>query len=300
MTASGIDAPVKDIDGKTLLEGPTFVAQLYAGPSKDSLAATGPISPFRQGRGAGYFVGSSMFIPSVRGGELAYVQIRVWEAPIGATYEEAVARGSKYGLSEILGLITGNAGAPPSLPTDMVGLQPFGLTVETQTIIAPPGFSLIGNPLFRGDNTVVEVLPSVPEGTILYRFDNVKKIYSVNVFDFGRWTNPDDKFQPGDGAFLLNPTDLPVNIQFIGKSVPGDPLQTPEPGFYLLTCTSVVQSCRVEQFIAFPPVEGDTVYRFNNGLYQLSVYQFGTWQGFAPVMNPGEGVFLRLVPRTGR
>ena len=37
--ADGIDAPVTDVDKKTLLQGDGFLAQLFAGPSASALAA---------------------------------------------------------------------------------------------------------------------------------------------------------------------------------------------------------------------------------------------------------------------
>lgn len=297
----GLDAPIYDTDGFTKLDGPAFVAQLFGGISPDSLEPLDETAPFREGIGAGYWnpgANSSRFIPGLFSGDTAYFQVRVWESALGATYDEAVAAGSKHGQSLVFGAIMGGSSrdprTPATIPGVLKGLESFALTVETKTIVAPPGFSLISNPLFRGANTVVEVLPNVPEGSILYRWDNRTQVYTVNVFDFGRWTNPGQSFPPGSGAFLLNPSDLPANITFIGRQAAGERIAVRAPGFYLIGCGN--EGCHIKDYLSFPPVEGDTVYRLVGGKYQLSVFEFNNWQGFPPVMAPGESVFLQLAP----
>jgi hypothetical protein len=298
----GVNAPIYDTDGVTKLDGPGFVAQLYGGIRPDALEPLAGTAPFRAGPAAGYFnpgLNSSRTIEGTWAGDTAYFQIRVWEIALGATYDEAVAAGSKHGQSLVFGAIMGGRFEdnrfPTALPGVLKGLQSFALTVESRTIQAPPGFSLIANPLFRGANTVVEVLPSVPEGTILYRWDNRTKVYKVNVFDFGRWTDPGQSFPPGSGAFLLNPSDLTANITFIGRATAGERITSRAPGFHLIGCGHM-ESCHIAEHLSFPPVEGDTVYRMVGGKYSLSIFQFGNWQGFPPVMAPGESVFLQLAP----
>jgi hypothetical protein len=69
----------------------------------------------------------------------------------------------------------------------------------------PPGVSTIANHLDRGGNTVAELLPAVPEGTLLYKFDGIEEIYTVNQFQFGSWLRPEEILAPGEGAFIRNP-----------------------------------------------------------------------------------------------
>jgi len=40
--------------------------------------------------------------------------------------------------------------------------------------------------------------------------DNFKKTYSVNSFDFAKWSAPTETLKAGEGAFLFNPTDAPL------------------------------------------------------------------------------------------
>ena len=152
-----VDAPVYDVDGLTLLVGAAYQAQLFAGPAADQLVAVGAPLPFRTNLGAGYWQSGDTLrvINSVLPGATAFVQIRVWEVAAGATYEAAVAARGKRGTSLVLSIVTGGAGAPPSLPPMMVGLESFRLFQEqppkvvsqplNQTVIAgnPAGFEVV-------------------------------------------------------------------------------------------------------------------------------------------------------------
>jgi hypothetical protein len=133
VSSSGINAPIFWIDGTTKLAGTAYLAQLYAGASASTLAAVGDALPFRTGAGAGLInptgVDTTRTIPGLAAGSQAFVQIRAWDAATGSTYEAALAAGGATGFSSTLTVTTGNAGSPPSLPADLVGLQGFSLQV---------------------------------------------------------------------------------------------------------------------------------------------------------------------------
>ena len=288
------DAPVFDVDGRTPLWGPDFLVQMYAGLTPGSLVPVAMPLTFRTGPAAGYWIVEGVSIPAVLPGELVYVQIRAWEAAAGSLFEEAQNSGGKRGMSKVLGVITGGSGEPPSLPSNLAGLESFGMIVDSHTMMVPPGFSLISNPLFRGSNTVVEILPNVPEGTILYRFDNRTKTFSVNGYDFAKWSNESESLNPGEGAFVFNPSDSPLELKFTGEVRPFEKIAARATGFYLVSC-GAVQACRIEEFLNFPPIEGDVYYRFENGKYVVSNFIFGNWTS-PPVIRVGESVFIKLAP----
>ncbi|MBL9135953.1 MAG: carboxypeptidase regulatory-like domain-containing protein, partial [Verrucomicrobiales bacterium] len=132
----GLDAPVFDTDGVTRLSGDAFVAQLWAGPTADTLAPIGEPLAFRTGDGAGYFFSEIRSIPTVAPGNIAYAQVRAWERAAGATFEDAASSNGKHGYSAIVANATGNVGSPPSLPTYLLGLASFKLST------APAQFTL--------------------------------------------------------------------------------------------------------------------------------------------------------------
>jgi hypothetical protein len=129
----GVDAPVFDANGLRL-EGPNYLAELYGGTTVSSLApaigeqsGTRVMAPFFTGIGVGYFQGPSVSIPGVIGGTMAWVQVRAWDARLGATYEQVSALGiGGYGQSILVHLTSGNPSTPTS-PAPLIGLQSFSL-----------------------------------------------------------------------------------------------------------------------------------------------------------------------------
>jgi len=137
------DAPVfvgADVTSGVRASGPAYLAQLYAGPagaSAGALTAIGSPVPFLTGAGAGYIKSATATIASVAPGATASIQIRAWAASAGADYATAVASGSGFGQSAILQQVTGGAGNPPGLPTDLAGLASFAIvTVPEPSILA--------------------------------------------------------------------------------------------------------------------------------------------------------------------
>src|SRR6185295_389436 len=73
-----------------------------------------------------------------------------------------------------------------------------------------PGFNLMANPLQTGSNTLNEVLPLVPPGTRLYKFNNGAQAYEpVETFvqNVG-WVPGGLALSPGEGAYLHAPTQF--------------------------------------------------------------------------------------------
>ncbi len=141
VSVAGIDAPVFDTDCVTPLAGAAYLAQVYAGRTPDSLSPVGWVMPFRTGEKAGYISGVAITIPGSFT-DLVYTQLRAWEAAAGATFEEAVAAGGKYGVSNIVPMWTV---MPPGTPNMPVGLQSFCLVAEpgTGALLALGGMALL-------------------------------------------------------------------------------------------------------------------------------------------------------------
>lgn len=136
---SRVDAPVFDEDGVTRLEGTAFLTQLYVATQPAALAAVGEPRPFRTGTAAGYVARETVVLPGIPGGTRVYVEMRAWAAAAGPTYEVALASGGKTGASEAFSVICGNAGSPPTVPTDLVGLKSFSLhRIQGVKIVTQP------------------------------------------------------------------------------------------------------------------------------------------------------------------
>lgn len=127
LDVSGVpNAPVYESDGVTKLFGSQFMAQLFAGPSANSLAAIA-MTGFASGAQAGYFFGGEQTINSVAGGALAWVQVDVWNTASGASFSQAKASGisDSWWQSPLFNVQTGNAlgnGGGPTPPAALGGL----------------------------------------------------------------------------------------------------------------------------------------------------------------------------------
>lgn len=136
-----VDAPVYD-DGGKLLVGDQFKAQLYVGISRNTLFPTSPITSFGKGAGAGYFNPELIEVSGIAASENVYAQVRVWDSNNAPTYEAAlVMPGGRTGKSEILQVVTGGAGFPPTSPAPLTGLKEFSLVKNPVNI--PPTISKI-------------------------------------------------------------------------------------------------------------------------------------------------------------
>ena len=106
----GLDAPVFDSDGNRLF-GTDYLAILYGGPTPGSLepamVGNGPMAPHPFTRivnnEAGYFgQGGFVSIDNVECGAFAWLQVRAWDARLGATYDDVAALGlGGYGESAL-------------------------------------------------------------------------------------------------------------------------------------------------------------------------------------------------------
>ena len=121
---NGVRANVTDGYGIGLT-GATYWAQVYAGPSADSLTAQGTAVNFRTGANAGLISAQTLSVNSVAPGGNVFVQLRAWEGPAGSSYESSVGK-TATGFSNIVGpFVTGGAGSPPTPAPNATGLTPF-------------------------------------------------------------------------------------------------------------------------------------------------------------------------------
>jgi hypothetical protein len=138
----GLDAPVFDSEGNRVF-GTSYLAVLYGGPSVDSLqlATDGnssmdpqPIIRVINGQ-PGYFgQGGFVTIDNVPSGGYAWLQVRAWDARLGATYEEVARLGlGGYGESSLFYTYGGELIATGRPPQPLRGLESFSLVPEPAT-----------------------------------------------------------------------------------------------------------------------------------------------------------------------
>ncbi len=135
------DAPVFDASGNRL-SGTNYVAVLYGGTSPVTLQlglAQGlvtmspvPFTVMHNGL-AGYFrYGGFVEVSSINPGGLAWLQVRAWDARLGASYGDVAKQGlGGYGESNLFEAPGGDPTlTEPGIPGPLTGLQSFSLLPE--------------------------------------------------------------------------------------------------------------------------------------------------------------------------
>ncbi len=158
----------------------------------------------------------------------------------------------------------------------------------------PTGFSIIGNPLSNGANDINTVLPDVPEGTLLYKFEGGAYTSPAEFFGVGLGWDPNASLAPGEAAFIKVPSAKTVT--FVGEVVTGES-SNPIPAGFSLKSSIVPQSGGLTTALAFPDVEGDLVYFWNSASQTFSspFESFGAlgWDPSEPTPAVAEGFFVK-------
>lgn len=176
------------------------------------------------------------------------------------------------------------------------------------TVNKNPGGSttplMVANPLNTGGNTVAEVLPSVPDFTTFFHFNNTSGQFD-NATTFasflGGWDNPAQAFPPGDAGFLIfdnSSIGASVTLTYVGEVPEGTPLSTAVAGLgrasYLASKAPIPG--HLETDLGFPPADFDTVYRWDKAnwtYHNASTYAsfLGGWD-IPPVLGVADGFVL--------
>ena len=157
----GVDAPVTD-DRGLRVSGAEFLAQLYAAPVGQLLAPVGAAIPFGTGENAGYF--SDPFervIPGTTAGGQASMQVRVWDARAGRTYEEAAENGGLHGASNPM---VDTVGGGIMIPATLTLLQPFSLAARPRITQQPADLSV------KAGRTAVFEVGAAGTGPLTYQW----------------------------------------------------------------------------------------------------------------------------------
>jgi hypothetical protein len=144
-----VNAPVYLSDGTTPLNGPQYMAGLMAGPTANSLALIATTPFFTNG----YYLGGLQTINSVQGGDIAFIQVDVWNTATGTTFDQAQASGfgNAWAQSSVFTVQTGsNLSVPPIPPTSLFGLTPLSLNAGPPI---PAQLSMLRQPVGTGTGT---------------------------------------------------------------------------------------------------------------------------------------------------
>jgi hypothetical protein len=174
----------------------------------------------------------------------------------------------------------------------MVGETASQNVIGYASITLPPGFSMIANP-FDTHATISDLIRDWPDGTTLNRFDTRLFKLAENTFERGKWSNPNERLLPGEGAIFFNPTADYKALSFVGEVMQGN-LSVPIPSGFSIRSSLVPQPGQIVEDLGFPIANGDVIHLFDRERqkYMLHPFEEGKWTAGAPVVSVGEAFWV--------
>jgi hypothetical protein len=161
------------------------------------------------------------------------------------------------------------------------------------SVTLAPGFSMVGNPLVGGHDSLPELLKEMPDGTIVSKFDSRTHQLKENTRNNGHWTNPDGRIGFGEGAMVFNPSSDYKTLTFVGE-VRMSGASIPVPAGFSMQTPSVPEAGALHPDLRFPIDDGDVIHLFDRDRqkYLLYPYDSGTWSAGAPVLGVAEAFWV--------
>lgn len=155
-----------------------------------------------------------------------------------------------------------------------------------------PGFNLISNPLSNGNNTLAEVIPSPPNGSQVFLFQNGQWASSTFSSLLGGWTEPLN-LPVGVGFFFNNTGGEAVTVTFVGEVLQGDDTNKTVPAGLSIQGSLVPQAGTLTTDLQFPGGDGDVAYSWINGAWTTASFlaAVGGWTD-EPSLAVGGAVFV--------
>jgi hypothetical protein len=162
--------------------------------------------------------------------------------------------------------------------------------------VIPPGFGMVSNPFLNDDNSVAALLPRVPEGTTLCKFDVNTSRLTNNAFKNGKWTLGVETLQPGEGAIFFNPGHQPLHLDFSGTVAQGE-LVNPLGAGFSLRGSMLPKIGRICGDLGLPLSDGDVIHVFDRKQQRYQVYKFPVknWHSVQPGLDLCEGFWCGKV-----
>jgi hypothetical protein len=156
-----------------------------------------------------------------------------------------------------------------------------------------PRFSMIGNPFDSVSKSIVSILPQLPDGASVSKFDTAQSRLTKNLLEDARWTRPHETLNPGEGAIIFNPSDEFKVINFVGRVMHGN-LLNPIPAGFSIRSSLLPLPGRLDTDLEFPISEGDCVHLFDRDRQEYVVYEYPSkqWERNPPVVGVGEAFWV--------
>jgi len=122
------------------------------------------------------------------------------------------------------------------------------------------GFNMIGNPLDAGTDDLNDILPTVPDGSIMFFFRNGGWTETAEYFaGVGWFADPLPTWPAGEAVVVQVPSA--ATVTFVGEVRQGD-LSTPLSAGLSLVSSQVPQAATLDD-LGLPGTEGDVVFTWD-------------------------------------
>ena len=192
------------------------------------------------------------------------------------------------------------------------GLTAVAQSDITNTLYLSAGSWLIANQMDRGSNTLADVFPTLPDGTVLDLYSQTNCAGPVEYYYDAsmppdKWYdqdfNPVDPhritFPPGAGALIT----VPINSALIFTGQPHVPVLPLNLacgyGTYYILSRQTNDIGTYETVTGMAPLTGAQVQRWTGSGYSVFTYSNGAWAPSTPVLNVGEAARFYLPPPLG-
>jgi len=127
-------------------------------------------------------------------------------------------------------------------------------------VVSPAGFSIIGNQLDTGTNTLANILPAPQDGTVIYKYTSAG--YQVANYLGGWGSAGTNTLNPGEAAFIYCPSA--TTNTFVGTVLTGTNTVALQAGFNLVASPTPLAGY-ADTNLSLPTVNGEVVYTYNAG-----------------------------------
>lgn len=184
--------------------------------------------------------------------------------------------------SLILTAALGLAGIASSLAQPVYSVNAVGYINRD----VPSGFSMIANQLNTTNNTIANLLTTLPNNSNFYKWTGTD--FDIATFFFGSWDKPNLTLNPGEGGFVN--VASPATITFVGD-VPEGNLSNPIPVGFSIRSSQVPQAGPVDT-LGLTLNNNDNLYKWNGSSYDIYTFFFGSWSPSTPTLAVGESIFI--------
>jgi hypothetical protein len=155
-------------------------------------------------------------------------------------------------------------------------------------------FQMIANPLNTTNNTIGSLIPSAPDGTVLYKFNGTGFDIATSL---GGWDHPEFTLAPGEGAIVNSPNNW--TNTFVGEVLQGT-LANSYPAGFSIRASKIPLAGTITslQLPATQFADGDVIYQFDTAAQSYDIYTLlgGSWVGgknSEPTLAVGEAMWLQ-------